>query len=83
LSGLGHGLSNYTGWNECDWFVRQIAAPAPAEIAAFLGCLFFLVAGWNQLERFLDRRSRRPGPPPDPAPAPSEVADLQRPPGQN
>ncbi|HRT09538.1 MAG TPA: hypothetical protein P5038_13320 [Candidatus Paceibacterota bacterium] len=56
----------------------QIAAPAPGEIAAFLGCLFFLVAGWNQLERFLDRRSRRPGPPPDPAPARSEVADLQR-----
>jgi hypothetical protein len=67
----------------------QIAAPAPAEIAAFLGCLFFLVAGWNQLERFLDRRARHPGsgPPPPaagPAAAPGdhdlrpELAELQR-----
>ncbi len=29
------------------------------ELAAWIGCLFFLVAGWNQVESFLDRRSRR------------------------
>jgi hypothetical protein len=29
------------------------------EIAAWVGCLFFLVAGWNQVESFFDRRSRR------------------------
>jgi len=29
------------------------------EIAAWIGCLFFLVAGWNQVEQFLDRRTRR------------------------
>lgn len=29
------------------------------ELAAWIGCLFFLVAGWNQLERFLDRRTQR------------------------
>ncbi len=29
------------------------------QIAAWLGCLFFLVAGWNQVERFFDRRTRR------------------------
>jgi hypothetical protein len=31
----------------------------PMEVAAWIGCLFFLVAGWNQVESFLDRRSRR------------------------
>ena len=31
----------------------------PIEIAAWLGCLFFLVAGWNQVERFFDRRTNR------------------------
>jgi predicted RNase H-like nuclease (RuvC/YqgF family) len=29
------------------------------ELAAWIGCLFFLVAGWNQVERFLDRRAQR------------------------
>jgi len=29
------------------------------EIAAWLGCLFFLVAGWNQVESFFDRRGNR------------------------
>jgi hypothetical protein len=33
--------------------------PAPLEIAAWLGGLFFLVAGWNQVERFFDRRTQR------------------------
>ena len=33
--------------------------PTPVEIAAWLGCLFFLVAGWNQVERFFDRRINR------------------------
>jgi hypothetical protein len=29
------------------------------EIAAWIGCLFFLVAGWNQVEKFFDRRAQR------------------------
>lgn len=33
--------------------------PTSLEIAAFIGCLFFLVAGWNQVERFFDRRTQR------------------------
>ena len=33
--------------------------PNSLEIAAWIGCLFFLVAGGNQVESFLDRRSRR------------------------
>ena len=33
--------------------------PTAVEIAAWIGCLFFLVAGWNQVERFFDRRARR------------------------
>ncbi len=35
------------------------SSPTSLEITAWLGCLFFLVAGWNQVESFLDRRSRR------------------------
>jgi hypothetical protein len=33
--------------------------PSPVELAAWIGCLFFLVAGWNQVERFFDRRTQR------------------------
>jgi chromosome segregation ATPase len=41
-------------------FIAQLpTAPAPLEIAAWLGGLFFLVAGWNQVERFFDRRTQR------------------------
>ena len=29
------------------------------ELAAWVGCLFFLVAGWNQVEKFFDRRANR------------------------
>jgi hypothetical protein len=36
--------------------------PLPYEIAAVLGALFFLIAGWNQVERFLDRRREKPPP---------------------
>jgi hypothetical protein len=36
-----------------------MSTPSPLEIAAWLGCLFFLVAGWNQVEKFFDRRTRR------------------------
>lgn len=35
------------------------STPSPVELAAWIGCLFFLVAGWNQVENFLDRRARR------------------------
>ena len=34
-------------------------SPSSVEVAAWIGCLFFLVAGWNQVERFLDRRANR------------------------
>jgi hypothetical protein len=41
-------------------FIAQLpTTPAPLEIAAWLGGLFFLVAGWNQVERFFDRRTQR------------------------
>jgi uncharacterized protein YlxW (UPF0749 family) len=29
------------------------------ELTAWIGCLFLLVAGWNQVEKFLDRRTQR------------------------
>jgi hypothetical protein len=29
------------------------------ETAGWIGCLFFLVAGWNQVEKFFDRRMQR------------------------
>lgn len=35
------------------------SSPSAVEVAAWIGCLFFLVAGWNQVETFLDRRGRR------------------------
>jgi hypothetical protein len=35
------------------------STPPSLEVAAWIGCLFFLVAGWNQVESFLDRRTRR------------------------
>ena len=31
----------------------------PIELAGWIGCLFFLAAGWNQVEKFFDRRARR------------------------
>jgi|SRR5689334_6686175 chromosome segregation ATPase len=34
----------------------------PLDIAAWIGCLFFLVAGWNQVEKFLDRRTQHAAP---------------------
>jgi septal ring factor EnvC (AmiA/AmiB activator) len=39
-------------------------APSPAslEVAVWVGCLFFLAAGWNQVEKFLDRRAERAAP---------------------
>jgi hypothetical protein len=38
-----------------------LSSPTPTalEVAAWIGCLFFLVAGWNQVERFFDRRASR------------------------
>jgi hypothetical protein len=36
--------------------------PLPYEIAAVLGALFFLLAGWNQLQRFMDRHREKPIP---------------------
>ena len=53
-------------------------APGAVEVAAWLGCLFFLVAGWNQVERFLDRRARR-GEPFEIQPQPLAVAKFEPP----
>jgi hypothetical protein len=36
--------------------------PNAVELAGWIGCLFFLVAGWNQVEKFLDRRAGRAAP---------------------
>jgi hypothetical protein len=33
------------------------ATPDSLELAGWIGCLFFLVAGWNQVEKFFDRRA--------------------------
>ncbi len=52
--------------------------PTPVELAAWIGCLFFLVAGWNQLERFLDRRANR-GAPREIQPQPLSVARFDQP----
>jgi hypothetical protein len=40
-------------------FAQIAGAPTSVEVAAWIGCLFFLVAGWNQVERFFDRRAQR------------------------
>jgi len=42
--------------------LAQSLSPTPLELAGWIGSLFFLVAGWNQLERFLDRRANRAAP---------------------
>ncbi len=42
--------------------ISQITTPSAVELAGWLGSLFFLVAGWNQVERFLDRRGNRAAP---------------------
>ena len=34
----------------------------PVELAGWIGCLFLLVAGWNQVEKFFDRRTQRAAP---------------------
>lgn len=52
--------------------------PGPVELAGWIGCLFFLVAGWNQLERFLDRRANR-GAAREIQPQPLSVARFDQP----
>jgi hypothetical protein len=42
--------------------LSQLTPSTSLELAAWIGCLFFLVAGWNQVERFLDRRTRHTEP---------------------
>jgi len=42
--------------------LAQSLSPTPLEVAGWIGSLFFLVAGWNQLERFFDRRANRAAP---------------------
>jgi len=71
--GFGRGTEEFpTGFptkfgeevRNADAFAAQIllslpASPTAVEIAAWIGGLFFLVAGWNQVERFFDRRTQR------------------------
>ena len=54
------------------------STPAAFELAAWIGCLFFLVAGWNQVDSFLERRSRR-GAPREIQPQPLAVAKFDQP----
>ena len=58
-------------------FLSQIS-PSAFEITAWIGCLFFLVAGWNQVESFLDRRARR-GAAREIQPQPLAVAKFDQP----
>ncbi|HEV2210980.1 MAG TPA: hypothetical protein VG167_19580 [Verrucomicrobiae bacterium] len=58
--------------------IPSLSSPTPVELAAFLGCLFFLVAGWNQVESFLDRRNRR-GAAREIQPQPLPVAKFDQP----
>ena len=52
--------------------------PNSIELAAWIGCLFFLVAGWNQVEKFFDRRARR-GAPREIQPQPLAVTRFDQP----
>jgi hypothetical protein len=54
------------------------STPTAVEVAAWIGCLFFLVAGWNQVERFFDRRSHR-GAAREIQPQPLAVAKFDQP----
>ena len=38
----------------------QFSAPNPLDLAAFMGCLFFLFAGYNQVMKALDRQKDKP-----------------------
>ena len=40
----------------------DLTSPTPGQIAGFLGCLYFLVAGWNEIESFFDRHKEHPAP---------------------
>jgi len=53
-------------------------SPTAVEVAAWIGCLFFLVAGWNQVERFFDRRAQR-GAPREIRPQPLPIAQVDPP----
>ena len=54
------------------------ASPTSLEIAVWLGVLFFLVAGWNQVEKFFDRRTQR-GAAREIQPQPLSVARFDQP----
>jgi hypothetical protein len=63
-------------------FAQLPATPTALEIAAWIGCLFFLVAGWNQVERFFDRRASR-GQPREIQPQPLAVSKFDAPVGES
>lgn len=58
--------------------LSQLSAPTAVEVAGWIGCLFFLVAGWNQVERFFDRRAQR-GPAREIQPQPLAVSKFDGP----
>jgi hypothetical protein len=58
--------------------IGNIAAPASVEVAGWVGCLFFLAAGWNQVEKFFDRRANR-GAPREIQPQPLSVSKFEKP----
>jgi hypothetical protein len=62
----------------CTSFLGSITAPTSVEVAGWIGCLFFLVAGWNQVEKFFDRRANR-GTPHEIQPQPLSVSEFDKP----
>lgn len=58
--------------------LANLPAPTSVEVAGWIGCLFFLVAGWNQVEKFFDRRANR-GTPREIQPQPLEVSKFDKP----
>jgi hypothetical protein len=58
--------------------LAQLSSPTSVEVAAWIGCLFFLVAGWNQVEQFFDRRANR-GAAREIQPQPLAVAKFDQP----
>jgi hypothetical protein len=52
--------------------------PNSTELAAWIACLFFLVAGWNQVEKFFDRRTQR-GAPRQIQPQPLAITKFDKP----
>lgn len=44
------------------WMLGGIADPSATEVAAVIGAIVFLIAGWNQVQSLLDRQKDKPAP---------------------